>query len=175
MQQCGTCRVACMWNKPDRGRQIVHGVTYVWNLFKKMVVSSHREVGIRVQTLSYKFWGSVQEVFERAWLLVDAQAGPRNSGARHLVHTIPTQEAVARTKPWESKMLLRSSGLNTWVNPGKASRITFEGSGRQVQRSVYRGLPQTASCASARAYKSCHLAIRSGLTLSCFMSYFIFT
>ena len=31
----GTWRHNAKWNKPDRERQILHGITYIWNLKKK--------------------------------------------------------------------------------------------------------------------------------------------
>ena len=64
----------------------------------------------------------------------DMAAGPRHSEAPHplsileiyVLLTIPIVGATSRMQPWESKVLLRPSGLNIWLNPVKASIYTFK-------------------------------------------------
>lgn len=98
---------------------------------------------------------------------IDPGAGPWASRRSHpssflemyVQPTVPTLAAISRRQPWESSVLLRSSGLNMWLNPSWGFYINFKilkgGYGNIL---VLQHLVQ-ASYVNYLLYYTCHLPI----------------
>lgn len=81
-------------------------------------------------SIQIKFFaeGMLEEVIERTWLPVDRRAGARQSGNGRFLpppFSLDCTFCSVLPQPWESNVLVRPLGLNTWLNPVKGSIPTL--------------------------------------------------